>query len=158
MWELDHKRRLSTEEFMLSNCGAGEDSWESLLDNKEMKLVNPTGNQPWIKFFGRTDAEAEAPILWPPAEKSWLIGKESDAGKDWGQAEKGVTEDEIVGWHHWLDGPEFQQTQGDSEGQGSQPCCSSWGQKSWTWLSNWTTAATTTTWTTLNSEKYIYKK
>ena len=83
---------------MLSNCGAGEDSSESI-DNKEIKPVNPKGNQPCI-FIGRTDAEAEAPILWPLDTKSVLIGKDPDAGKDGGQEEKGTTEDEMVGWHH----------------------------------------------------------
>ena len=86
------------------------------------------GNQPWI-FIGRTDAEAEALILWPPDAKNWFTGKDPDAGKDWGQEEKGVTEDEMVGWHHWLTGYEFEQTQGDSDGQRSLACCSSWGCK-----------------------------
>ena len=115
----------SAKELMLSNCGAEEDSWESL---KEIKTVNPKGNQPWI-FIGRTDAEAEAPILWPPDVKNWLTGKDPDAGKDWGREEKGMTEDEMIGWHHWLNGHEFEQTPGDSEGQGSLVCCSPWGCK-----------------------------
>ena len=92
----------------------GEDSWESL-GSKEIKPVNPKGSQPWI-FIGRTDAEGEAPILWPPDDKSQLIRKDPDAGKDWGQEEKGMTEDEMVGWLHWLNGHEFEQTPGDSEG------------------------------------------
>ena len=102
----------------------------SLLDSQEIKPVDPKGNQPWI-FMGRTDAEAEAPILWPPNSKSQLIGKDPDAGKDWGQEEKGATEDETVEWPLWLNGPEFEQTQGDSEGQGSQMCCRGrkWGLK-----------------------------
>ena len=79
----------------------------SLLDCKEIKLVNPKGNQPWI-FIGRINAEAETPILWPPDTKSWCIGKDSDAGKDWEQVAKGVAEDEMVGWHHWLNGHEFE--------------------------------------------------
>ena len=116
------KRRLSTEELMLSNCGAGEDS---ILDCKEIESVHPKGNQPWI-FVGRTDAEAEVPTLWLPDVKSQHIEKDSHAGKDWRQEEKMVTEDEMVGWYHWLNGPEFEQTQGDSEGQGSLACCSSW--------------------------------
>ena len=86
---------------------------ESPLDSKEINPVNPKGNQPWL-FIGRT--EAEAPILWPPDAKVWLTGKDPDAGKDWGQEEKGTTEDEIVGWHHWLNGQEFEQTPGDPEG------------------------------------------
>ena len=93
-----------------------------------IKPVNPKGNQPWI-FIGRTDAEAEAPILWPPDVKSRLIGKDPDAGKDWGQEKKGTTEDEIVGWHYWLDGHEFKQSQGASEGQGSLAWCSPWSGK-----------------------------
>ena len=101
------------------------------------KPVNPKGNQPWI-FIGRTDAEAEAPILWPPDVKNWLLGKESDAGKDWRQEEKGMTENEIAGWHHQLSGHEFEQTPGDGEEQGSLACCSPWRHKSQTWLSSWT--------------------
>ena len=101
-----------------------EKTLESPLDSKEIKLVNPKGNQPWISK-GRTNAEA--PILWPPDEKSWRIGKDPDAGKDWGQEEKGVTEDEMVWWHHQLNGHESEQTLGGNEGQGSLECCSSWG-------------------------------
>ena len=108
---------------MLSDCGA-DDSWESLGQQGD-KPVNPKGNQPWI-VIGRTDAEA--PVLWPPDAKSWLTEKDPDAGKNWGQ-EKGATEDEMVGWHHWLSRYEFEQTLGDSEGQGSLVCCSSWGLK-----------------------------
>ena len=84
-----------------------EETLESPLDSKEIKPVNPKGNQPWI-FIGRTDAEAEVPILWPPDAKSWLTRKDSNAGKDWGQEEKGATGDEIVVWHHWLNGHEFE--------------------------------------------------
>ena len=104
-----------------------EKSLESLLDSEEIKPVYPKGNQPWI-FMGRTDAEAEALMLWPPDVKSRLIGKDLDAGKDWGQ-EKGVIEDEMVGWHHQLNGHEFEQTLGESEGQGSLACRSSLGHK-----------------------------
>ena len=111
---------------MLLNCGVGED-FESLLDCKEIKPGNPKGDQSWI-FTGGTDAEAEAPILWPPDLKSWLIGKAPDAGKDWRQKEKGMTEDKMVGWHHWLNGHEFEQAPGDGEGQGLA-CCSPWGCK-----------------------------
>ena len=82
-----------------------------------------------LKFFGSSDAEAEAPILWPPNANNWLIGKDPDASKDWGQEEKRVTEDEMVGCYHWFNGHEFEQTQGDSEGQGSMVCCSPWGRK-----------------------------
>ena len=105
-----------------------EKTLESPLDCKEIQPVNHKGNQSWI-FVGRTDAEAEAPILWPPNVKSRLIGKDPDVGKDWGQEEKGATEDEMVAWHHWLNAHEFEQTQGDSEGQGSLACCSLWGHK-----------------------------
>ena len=90
--------------------------------------VHPKGNQPWI-FIGRTDGEAEIPILWPPDVKNWLSGKDPDAGKDWRQEEKGTTEDEMVGWHHRLNGHQFEQTPGDGEGQGSLACCSSWDHK-----------------------------
>ena len=88
------------------SCGVGEDSWESL-DCKEIQPVHPKGNQPWI-FIGRTDAGAETPILGPPDAKTWLTGKDPDAGKDWRQEKKGTTEDEMVGWHHRLDGHEFE--------------------------------------------------
>ena len=96
---------------------------ESLLDCKEIIPVTPKGNQSWI-FIGRTDAEAEAPTLWPPEAKNWLIGKDADAGKDWRQEEKGMTKDEVVGWHHLLDGHEFEQAPGVGDGQGSLACCS----------------------------------
>ena len=101
---------------------------ESPLDIKEIKSVSPKGNQPWI-FTERTDVEAEAPVLWPPDAKSWLIRKDPDAGKDWGQEEMGMTEDEMVAWHHQLKGHEFEQTLGDGEGQGSMVCGSPWGRK-----------------------------
>ena len=86
------------------------------------------GDQPW-DFFGRNDAEAETPVLWPPHAKSWLIGKDSDAGRDWGQEEKGMTEDEMAGWHHWPDGHESEWTPGAGDGQGGLVCCDSWGCK-----------------------------
>ena len=105
------------------------------MDWKEIKPVHPKGNQPWI-FIGRTDTEAEAPILWPPDGKSWLIGKDPDAGKDWGQEKKGPTEDEMVGWHHHLSGHEFEQALGDGEGQGNLVRCSPRVTKSWTCLNS----------------------
>ena len=114
-----------------------EKTLESPLDYKEIKLVNLKGNQSWI-FIGRTDAEAEAWILWPPDVKSRLTGEAPDAGKDWGQ-EKETTEDEMVGWHHWLNGHELQQSPLDDEGQGSVLCCSPWGHKgsdTTKWLNN----------------------
>ena len=101
---------------------------ESALNSKEIKPVNPKENQSWI-FIERIDTEAEAPRLWPPGANSWLIGKDLDAGKDWGQKEKGVTEDEMAGGRHRLSGHEFEETTGDGEGQGSLACCSSWGHK-----------------------------
>ena len=105
-----------------------EKTLESPLDSKKFKPGSPKGNQPWI-FTGRTDAEAETPILWLLDEKNWLIGKDPDAGKDWRWEEKRTTEDEMVGRHHWLNGHEFEQTAKDSEGQGSLACCSPWGRK-----------------------------
>ena len=118
---------MSVQELVLLNCGVGEDSWE-YLDCKEIQPVNPKGNKSWI-FIRGTEAEAEAPILWPSDVKNWLIGKDPDAGKGLRQKEKGMTEDEMVGWHHWLNGHEFEQAPGDGEGQGSLVCCSSWGCK-----------------------------
>ena len=109
---------------------------ESPLDSKEIKPISPKGNQPWI-FIGRTDAET--PILWPLDVKSRLIGKDPDAGRDWGQEKKGTKEDEMVGWHHRLNGHEFEQTLGDSEGQRSLACFSPWGRKELDtneWLNN----------------------
>ena len=110
MWEVDCE-----DSWVLKNWCFGtmvlEKTLESPLDCKEIKPVNPIGNQSWI-FIGRTDAEAEAPILWPPDAKSWLFGKDPDAGKDWNQKKKRTTEDEMVGWHHWLYGHEFVQAPG----------------------------------------------
>ena len=105
-----------------------EKTLESPLDFKEIKPVNPKWNQSWI-FIGRTDVEAEAPILWPPDVARRLIGKDPDSGKDWRQEEKGMIDNKMVGWHHWLNGHEFQQALGDGEGQGSLTCCSPWGCK-----------------------------
>ena len=114
-----------------------EKSLESPLDSKEIKPVNPKGNQPWI-VIGRTDAEAEAPILWPPDAKGRLIGKDPDAEKDWGQEEKGSTENEMAGWHHWINGHDFGQILRDSEEQG---CAAVYEvKKSLTWLIDGTTA------------------
>ena len=120
-------RKLSTEKLMLLNCGVGEDSWESL-GLKEIQPVHPKGDQSWV-FTGRTDAEAETPILWLPDVKSWLIWNDPDAGKDWGQEEKGTTEDEMVEWHHQLDGHGFEQAPGVGDGQGGLACCGSCGHK-----------------------------
>ena len=101
---------------------------ESPLDFKEIQSVHPKGNQSWI-FIGKTDAEAETPILWPPYAKNWFIGKDPDAGKDWRQEETGMTEDKMVGWPHWLDGHEFEQAPRVGDGQGSLAWCSPWGCK-----------------------------
>ena len=135
MWELNHK-----EDWALKNwCFGGvvlERTLESPLHSKKIKPVNPKGNQPWI-FIGRTDAEAEAPILWPPDVKSQLNGKNPDAGTDWGQ-EKTTSKDKVVGWHHWLNGHGFKQTPGDSEGQGSLWASVHGATKGRTRLSDWT--------------------
>ena len=115
-----------------------EKTLEKPLVCKEIKPVHPKGNQSWI-FIGRTVAQAETTILWPPDAKNWLIGKDPDAGKDWRREEKGMT-DEMVGWHHWLNGHEFQQAPGVGDGQGGLVCCSPWGRKesdTTEWL-NWT--------------------
>ena len=127
MWELGHKEGWAPKNWCFWTVVL-EKTLESPLDNKQIKPVNSKENQFWI-FTGRTDAEAEAPVLWPPLAKSQLIGKDPDAGKDWRQEEKGTTEDEMVGWHHRLDGHGFKQAPGDSEGQGSLTCCSPWGHK-----------------------------
>ena len=135
-------RKLSTEELTLLNCGVGED-FEIPLDCEEAQPVYPKGDQSWV-FFGRTDAEAETPVPWPLHVKSWLTGKNSDAGRDWGQEGKGTTEDEMAGWHHWLDGRESEWTLGVDDGQGSLECCNSWGHKESNmteWL-NWTAGPT----------------
>ena len=116
-----------------------EKTLESPLDCKEIQPVHPKGDESWV-FIGRTDFEAETPILWPPDAKSWLIWKDPDAGKDWGQEEKEMTEDEMVGWCHWLNGHGFGWTPGDGDGQGGLPWCGSWGCKRSNmteWL-NWT--------------------
>ena len=106
MWELDNKKGWAPENWCLRTVVL-EKTLESPLDNKEMKPINPKGNPLWL-FIERTDVEAEPPILWPPDAKSWLIGKDSDAGKDWRQVEKGTTEDEMVGWYHQFNGREFE--------------------------------------------------
>ena len=137
MWELDHKKS-----WVLKSCCFWpvvlEKTLKSPLDCKEIKPVNPKASQSWI-FTGRTNAEVEAPIFWPPEAKDWLTGKDRDAGKDWGQ-EKGMTENEMVGWHHQLDGHEFEQTSGVGDGRGSLACCSPWGciESDTTEQLNWT--------------------
>ena len=105
-----------------------EKTLESPLDSKEIQPVHSKGDQSWV-FIGRTYVEVETPILWPPHATSWLTGKDPDAGKDWGQEEKGMTEDKMVGWHRWLNGHGFGWTLGVGDGQGGLACCSSWGRK-----------------------------
>ena len=118
MWELDYKESWEPKNWCFWTVAL-----ESSLDWKEIQLVHSKGDQSWV-FIGRTDAEAETPVLWPPHVKSWLIGKDPDAGKDWEQEENGTTEDEIVGWHHRLDGHGFVWTPGVGDGQGGLVCCS----------------------------------
>ena len=137
MWELDNKKGWAPKNWCFWTVVL-EKTLESSLDSQEIQPVHSKGNQSWI-FIGRTDAKAEAPILWPPDLKSWLIGKDPDAGKDWRLEKKGMTEDEMAGCHHWLNGLEFEQTLGDNGGQGSLVFCSPWGHKeSYTteWLKN----------------------
>ena len=135
MWELDYKENWAPTNWCFWTMVL-EKTLESHLDCKEIQPVHPKGNEPWI-FIGRTDAEAETPILWPPDVKNWLIGKGPDARKDWGQEEKGMTENEMVGWHYLLDEHEFEQAPGVGDGQGSPACYSSWGSKE-SDMSNWT--------------------
>ena len=159
-------RRLSTEELMLLNCGVGarknwcfwtvvlEKTVESPLDGKEIQPVHSEGDQPW-DFFGRNDAKAETPVLWPSYAQCWLIWKNSDTRRDWGQEEKGMTEDEMAGWHHWHDRRESEWTLGVCDGQGCLVCCDSWGCKesdtterlNWTELTHWT-------WVCMNSRSW----
>ena len=138
MWELDYKESWAQKNGYFWTVVL-EKSLESPLDCKEIQPVHPKGDQSWV-FIGRTDTEAETPILWPPHEKRWLIGKDFDAGRDWGQEEKGTTEDEMTGWHHWLDGHESEWTPGDGDGQGGLACCDSWGRRvghDWATELNW---------------------
>ena len=127
MWQLDHKESWGPKNWCFWTVML-EKTLESPLDSKDIKPANPKGNQSWI-FIGRTDVEAEAPILWPPDEKSWLIWKDPNAEKDWRQEEKGMTEGEMVGWHHQLNDHEFEQALRVGDGEGSLACCSPWGLK-----------------------------
>ena len=124
MWELDCEESWAPKNWCFWTVVL-EKTLESLLDCKEIQPVYPKGDQSWV-FIGRTHAKAETLILWPPDAKSWLIGKDSDAGRDWGQEVKGTTEDEMAGWHHWLDGHESEWTLGVGDGQGGLACCDSW--------------------------------
>ena len=127
MWELDYKENWALKNWCFWTVVL-EKTLESLLDCKEVQPVHPKGNQPWT-FIERTDAEADTLILWPPDAKNWLIWKDPDAGNDWRREEMRMTEDEMVEWHHWLNGHEFEQTSGVGNGQGSLKCCSPWGCK-----------------------------
>ena len=127
MWELDYKESWAPKNWCFWIVVLDK-TLESPSDSKKIKPVNPKGNQSWI-FIGRTDAEAETPVLWPPDVKNWPTGKDPDSGKDWRQEEKGMTEDEIIGWHHRLSKHEFEQASQVGDGQGSLVCCSPWGRK-----------------------------
>ena len=142
MWELDYKENWAPKNWCFWAVVL-EKTLESPLDCKEIQPVHPKGNQSWI-FIGRTDAEAETPKLWPTEVKSQLTGKDPDAGNNWRGEEKGTTEDEVVGWHHWLKGHEFKWTPGD-DGQGDLACCSPWGHKE----------LDTTDWTELNQTTVV---
>ena len=138
MLELDHKECWVLKDWCFWTVVV-EKTPESPLDCKEIQPVHPKGDQSWV-FIGRTDVEAETPVLWPPDAKTWLIWKDPDAGKDWGQEEKGMTEDEMVGWHHWLHGHVFGWTPGVGDGQEGLVSCGSWSHKesdTTEWL-NWT--------------------
>ena len=127
MWELDYKESWAPKNWCFWDVVL-EKTLESPLDCKEIQPVHAKGNQSCI-FTGRTDAEADSPILWPPDAKNGLVGKDPDAGRDWRQEGKGMMQDEMVGWHHWLGGHEFEQAPGDGDGQGGLTCCSPWGRK-----------------------------
>ena len=140
MWELDCEESWAPKNWCFWTVVLAK-TLESPLDCKEIQPVHSEGDQPW-DFFGRNDANAETPVLWPPHAKSWFIGKDldadPDAGRDWGQEEKGTTEDEMARWHHWLDGRESEWTPGVGDGQGGLACCDSWGRRvGHDWL-NWT--------------------
>ena len=141
MWELDCEDGWAPKNWCFWTVVL-EKTLESPLDCKKIQLVHPIGDQSWV-FIGRTDVEAETPILWPPDVKSWLIWKDPDAGKDWGQEEKGMTEDEMVGWHHRLSEHESGWTPEFCDGQGGLVCCGSWGRKEsdtieqLNWLKHW---------------------
>ena len=127
MWELDYKESWAQKNWCFWTVVL-EKTPESPLDCKEIQPVHSKGDQSWV-FTGRTDAEAEAPVLWPPHAKSWLIGKDPDVVRNWEQEEYGTIEDEMVKWHHWLNGREFEPSLGDSEGQWSLACCCPWDCK-----------------------------
>ena len=149
MWELDCEESWAPKNWWFWTVVL-EKTLESPLDHKEIQLVHSKGDQSWV-FIGRTDAKAETPILWPPHEKSWLTGKDFDAGRDWGQEEKGMTEDEMAEWHHRLDGREFEWTLGVGDGQGGLAHCNSWGRRvgqDWATELNWTGRCSIVCWRT----------
>ena len=127
MWKLDSEDSWAPKNWCFWSVVL-EKTLESPLDCKEIQPVHPKGDQSWV-FIGKADVEAETSILWPPDVKSWFIWQDPDAGKDWGQEEKGMTEDEMVGWYHRLNGHEFGQTPGVGDAQGGLACCSPWGHK-----------------------------
>ena len=145
MWQLDYKESWVQKNWWFWTVVL-EKTLESPLECREIQPVHPEGDQSWV-FIGRTDAEAETPVLWPPDVKNWLIGKDPDAGKDWRQEEKGMTEDEMVGWHHQLNGHAFGWTPGVGDGQGGLVCCGSWGHKE-SDMTEWLN------WTELNNSKW----
>jgi len=154
MWELDCKESWAPKNWCFWSVVL-EKTLESLLDCKEIQPVHPKGDQSWV-FIGRTDAETETPILWPPHAKSWLFGKDPDAGKDWGQEEKGRTENKMVGWHHQFNGHVFGWTPGVGDGQGGLMCCGSWSRKEsdrTEWL-NWTEL----NWTEPDAKSWLMQK
>ena len=138
MWELNYEESWALKNWCFWTVVLGK-TLESPLDCKEIQPVHPKGDQSW-EFIGRNDAKAETPVLWPPHENTCLIGKDPVAGRDWGQEEKGMIEDEMAGWHHRLDGHEFGWSPGVGDGQGHLVCCDSWGHKEsdTTELLNWT--------------------
>ena len=140
IWELDYRESWALRNWYFWTVML-EKTLDRPLDWREIQPVHPKGNQFWI-FIGRTDAEAETPILWLPDIKSWLIRKDPDAGKDWRQEEKGMTEDEIIGWHHCLNGHEFEQAPGDGDGRAAWCAAVHGVSKSWRWLRDWTTTRT----------------
>ena len=148
MWKLDYKKCWASKNWCFWTVVLDK-TLESPLDCKEIQPDHPKGDQSLV-FIGRTDVEAETPILWPPHAKTWLIGKDSDAGRDWGQEEKGMIEDEMAGWHHRLDGRGFGWTPGVGDRQGGLACCGSWGRKE-------SDTTERLNWTELNTDHYSYR-
>ena len=152
MWELDCEEGWVPKNWCFWTVVL-EKTLESPLHCKEIQPVHSEGDQPW-DFFGRNAAKAETPVLWPPHAKSWLTEKDADAGRDWGQEEKGTPENEMAGWHHWLDGRESEWTPGVGDGQGGLVCCNSWGCKDWVTELNWTGLTYLETMTSLSNRRW----